>query len=871
MFYALNEAKGMIILVKKIILFSLCLILLVPATLGMNLNTVYGESYSGASDWAKRELDKASEYGLVTDRIKNSMSAKVTREEFAEIAVKLYEKYTAKAATVGNASFVDTKNPEILKAANLGLVAGVGNNKYAPGDLISRQQMAAILLRALKVINPDADYSIDGTFRFADDKKIASWAKDGVYYCVKAGIAAGVGNNMYNPEGNASREQSVIVCTRAYEFLTGKKSTAGTSPVSTAHPSQARLKLPTGFPAEIPFADDAFNVDAERQDVDNNIFVQYQSEKKYADVLSMYRNFFKNKNCQETIEDNYSIFISEFSNYNLFLMVSDIGTVNVAITLSFPGGIPDVPTNTGNPVFADGSGNDSSGSADSIETNQGRLKLPAFLPKEIPFAKDAELYKLEDNSYALAHNQMMTIVYNSKTKKSDVVSLYKSFTRNSAEKNNEMDLGSIYTFSSTFKQYKLTISVSDSYTGTGKTQVTLIVEPMDGVFQNHYAVTDYSNGCIDNSGVANSDSREMKRLVAGPRLTDPFSTNIFIRKDNNNLWAYGTELYAGAVKSEYGDWKPIEINKKWTLVDSDAYCLDTEGNNYFTLKSDGSLWTYGSNSYYFLGNGEINQNSDYPPVKILDNVRSADIGKNGIAVKKDESLWIWGVSSALFSVLDNPEEDRLKPEKVMDNVVDAVQSGSIGWDYGGLIMVLKTDGSLWTWGEGNCGDGGTTTGRKKPIKIMNGVKAIEASNSLCCVIKTDNSLWVWESHVTGLDANVNLIAPTKIMDNVKMVSPGERFLIAMKNDGTVWSFGDNTYGQCGVGSLSPVYLSKPKKILEDAVDVSATDHNAFALMKNGKILGWGINDRSRKEGDYDWLNIKDWRVLTPTDTDFNVK
>jgi len=174
--------------------------------------------YKGASSWAVAELDKAQQYGFITDRIKDNMSGKITREEFAEIAVKLYEKYTGKTAEAGNASFVDTTNPEILKASNLGLVTGVGNNKYDPNALVTREQMATILLRALKVINPSADFSTEGVSKFADDDKVESWARNGVYYCSKTKIVGGVGNNCFDPDGNATREMAVIVCTRAYEF-----------------------------------------------------------------------------------------------------------------------------------------------------------------------------------------------------------------------------------------------------------------------------------------------------------------------------------------------------------------------------------------------------------------------------------------------------------------------------------------------------------------------------------------------------------------------------------------------------------------------------------------------------------------------------
>lgn len=175
-------------------------------------------AYEGASSWAVDILNRAAGYGFITDRIKGNMSGLITREEFAEIAVKLYEKYTGTKATVGNATFADTTNPEILKAANIGLVAGIGNNKYGPKQLVTREQMATILLKGLKVLEPEKDYSIDGVAKFADDNLVEAWAKSGVYYCFKTNIVSGVGNNKFNPDGNATREQGVIVCTKAYEF-----------------------------------------------------------------------------------------------------------------------------------------------------------------------------------------------------------------------------------------------------------------------------------------------------------------------------------------------------------------------------------------------------------------------------------------------------------------------------------------------------------------------------------------------------------------------------------------------------------------------------------------------------------------------------
>jgi hypothetical protein len=74
------------------------LLLLVLAFLLMGVAPVQAQGYQGASQWAVPELDKALEYGLITDRIRQQMNAPITREEFAEIAVKLYEKGTGNPA-----------------------------------------------------------------------------------------------------------------------------------------------------------------------------------------------------------------------------------------------------------------------------------------------------------------------------------------------------------------------------------------------------------------------------------------------------------------------------------------------------------------------------------------------------------------------------------------------------------------------------------------------------------------------------------------------------------------------------------------------------------------------------------------------------
>ena len=178
--------------------------------------------YRGASNWAKGGLDKALGFGFITDRIKDNMSGPVTREEFAEVTVKLYELYTGKKAeTAPTSTFTDTTNPEILKAYKLGIINGIGNNKFASQVLINREQMAAMLHRAVAAIKTDVDMSIEGAPTFTDEKEIATYFVSNVKFMAKNGFINGVGNNEFAPKATSTREQAVIVAVRVYETYAG--------------------------------------------------------------------------------------------------------------------------------------------------------------------------------------------------------------------------------------------------------------------------------------------------------------------------------------------------------------------------------------------------------------------------------------------------------------------------------------------------------------------------------------------------------------------------------------------------------------------------------------------------------------------------
>jgi len=166
--------------------------------------------YSGASNWAKPELQRAYDLGLIPDILKGAdMTKPINREEFAELAVLLYEKAAEEKAQPASPNpFTDTSNPQILKAYNLGITTGTSNTTFSPKVLINREQCATMLFRTIKAINPQGDYSIEGVEDFPDQKYISSWAVEATKYMSKTGIINGDANGNFMPKATTSAEEA---------------------------------------------------------------------------------------------------------------------------------------------------------------------------------------------------------------------------------------------------------------------------------------------------------------------------------------------------------------------------------------------------------------------------------------------------------------------------------------------------------------------------------------------------------------------------------------------------------------------------------------------------------------------------------------
>lgn len=186
-----------------------------------------------ASSWAQGEIGKAKEHQLVSDSVLNMYRKNITRAEFAEISVRLYEQLTdskntgegskdstnddSTTVTSSTSPFSDINNKYVTKAHQLGIVSGRGNGLFAPDQSLSRQDMAVMLHNVLKAANVTiSDQDSKWQKQYQDLNKVSGYATEALKSFNAAGIIQGAGE-LIQPSQKTTREQAIVIAERIYE------------------------------------------------------------------------------------------------------------------------------------------------------------------------------------------------------------------------------------------------------------------------------------------------------------------------------------------------------------------------------------------------------------------------------------------------------------------------------------------------------------------------------------------------------------------------------------------------------------------------------------------------------------------------------
>lgn len=271
---------------------------------------------------------------------------------------------------------------------------------------------------------------------------------------------------------------------------------------------------------------------------------------------------------------------------------------------------------------------------------------------------------------------------------------------------------------------------------------------------------------------------------------------------DGTVWSWGDDTYG---ELGNGTVHPIE----WlagTPVQAqgltDVVAMSSTHSDAYALRSDGTVWGWGDDGLYQLGPKPSNSCDCYPaPVEIggLDHVTAVAADATGaLAVRDDGTVWAWGTN--YYSQIAATGWNYPTPVQIA-GVGDAVAISSLG----DTAYALKSDGTVWSWGLNNVGQMGD---------------GILSTNRCQC------------------DAT-----PTQVQGLAHVAAVGGA--VALANDGTVWVWADNSVGELGDGAVSSTgcqCATVPTQVpgLSDVTAVAGED-SRYALRGDGTVWAWGSN------------------------------
>ena len=274
-------------------------------------------------------------------------------------------------------------------------------------------------------------------------------------------------------------------------------------------------------------------------------------------------------------------------------------------------------------------------------------------------------------------------------------------------------------------------------------------------------------------------------------------------KSNGTVWAWGENTAGQAGAQEPFTSFKNRATQVAGLTGTFTAIAAGPGHS-LALRSDGTVWGWGSNTTGQLGNGTFSGGPVYTPVQAsgLTNVVGIAAGQAfSLAVKADGTVWGWG--SNFNNALGLPSGTFSVNAPVQIAGINNVQKVSAG---GSHSVALKHDGTVWSWGDNSSGQLGSGEGSgsfsaPRQATGLSGVTAIDAGIVHSLALKSNGTVWAWGNNVDGELGNgstTNSNIPVAVaVPNAIGVSAGANTSAVLLADGTIRMFGKNHNGQLG--------------------------------------------------------------------------
>lgn len=295
-------------------------------------------------------------------------------------------------------------------------------------------------------------------------------------------------------------------------------------------------------------------------------------------------------------------------------------------------------------------------------------------------------------------------------------------------------------------------------------------------------------------------------LVVKSNSSESFKSGVGIKSDGT-LWGWGNNAYKqlGLPNFSYTDPTQIGTDTDWVDISLGDFHL-------LARKADGSIWSCGDNAYGQCGLGHFNT-----PVSTLTKIgtdawiKISACGSSSLGIKSGGTLWGWGYNDAI-GLLGVNTTTYSYSSPTQDATASALWSDvSLCYSH---ALAVRSDGSLWSWGEnlyGQLGHGDHVT-RITPTQVgsvATWTKVRAGTTQTSYAIRSDGSMWAcgaggFGGLGTGNTSDQLSFIQIGSTSDWSDVAPGSYCLSALKTTGELYVAGRNNYGQLGTGTTTDV-------------------------------------------------------------------